>query len=524
MPILYAQPAPPGAIGAAGEAGRAEVMQQNTGLLAEMYMRAAQMRHQQAAAELQMKTASAEGAADRGLRWDLANLDHQLSPRDVFAHDSRMALLQAGAQAESQQINQRARLQAELSELELSQGERLRMQRLTQAKSEIAQALGEGRLTPEEADAALTQLTTGLNPLQMRENQAQLRGIELRNQMMQAEMAQQAQLQQQYGEFRAKGVAGRIGAVPLPHVKAMVEQQLSRQPNWALLPQSIRDKFVHDGVSALGGMLYTMETAPGRTEILDVGGMGGGGAGAGAGRGKAQGAEEPTVNGITFDQWMKYYTAGRQHIDKRITEEQSRTKDGGGQPEITTRDIPRLLADWMKGLPTSPEEFFQQAAQQKPKEPDPLSALFGPQQPQQQAPRGSDAPVPGMGGQAPAPGQAKKPVGPFNPYSARLTPEQKAVVAPIRQLTSQFTTRYETFLDAPQKEQARADLDEAARLLGQYGDVSVMPPEDAERFKLVLIRVQGLEMLAQQREEARRQEQEQRKRKPVTGGLRTVPF
>ena len=81
------------------------------------------------------------------------------------ARDQRMAGI------DSQAAQQHADLQAQLSQTELGQQEQMRLQRLRQARGSV---MANPDLSDEERNALITQIETGLNPLENRQRQSQM--------------------------------------------------------------------------------------------------------------------------------------------------------------------------------------------------------------------------------------------------------------------------------------------------------------------------------------------------------------
>lgn len=120
--------------------------------------------------------------------------------RDQFQAEQQAQRQDQQFQQQSQLADQHANLQAQLSEAQLSQGETLRMQRLTEAMDYVDNdpSLGPIGEDTEDRSAAKLQIRTGLNPLQMRQQRAQALASELQLQ----------QVQQQQGLADAMGIEG----------------------------------------------------------------------------------------------------------------------------------------------------------------------------------------------------------------------------------------------------------------------------------------------------------------------------
>jgi hypothetical protein len=103
---------------------------------------------------------------------------------------------QYAAQVAAQQQQQRFQLQAELQATELTQAEQMRMQRLQHARTAVQADVDAGRLTPEEGADLVTQINTGLNPLQNRQAAAQVRHQEAQDRLLQEQANRQIQLMQ----------------------------------------------------------------------------------------------------------------------------------------------------------------------------------------------------------------------------------------------------------------------------------------------------------------------------------------
>lgn len=111
------------------------------------------------------------------------------------------------AQQRAQEQERGADLQAKLNATQLGQAEQMRMHRLQQAASAIS---ANPDLSDEEKQMLLTQVHTGLNPLQNRHTQSQMYAQQIQSQAMIQQTEQQATLFNQQQEWLARGAQASI--------------------------------------------------------------------------------------------------------------------------------------------------------------------------------------------------------------------------------------------------------------------------------------------------------------------------
>lgn len=123
----------------------------------------------------------------------------------------RMLGLQEGVQArrDVRQVD----LQARLNEITLTQNETLRINKL---KESIARVREDPDLAPHERNALITQLQTGLNPLENRMRESQMIHTNLQSEALFQQTAQSAELFNQRQAHIARGIAGNLQTITDP--------------------------------------------------------------------------------------------------------------------------------------------------------------------------------------------------------------------------------------------------------------------------------------------------------------------
>lgn len=133
------------------------------------------------------------------------------SQRDEFmAWEDRNARAEQ-QQFQAQEAQARHAMQVDMLQQELSQGEKLRLQKLQQAKAYVQEQVDAGQLTASEGADLMTQLNTGINPLVNRQARSQMLHQEMQNKLLQEQAAKQAAMDQMNRSFMAKGFAERVG-------------------------------------------------------------------------------------------------------------------------------------------------------------------------------------------------------------------------------------------------------------------------------------------------------------------------
>lgn len=105
-------------------------------------------------------------------------------------------------------------LQSQLHQTQLNQAETMRMQKLQRQVDYVQEQVGNRTYTQEEGNDMITQLRTGLDPLQERSRRSQMITQQLQQDQMRQQMADQAAIRQRNAEFEAQGIPGRTAIVP----------------------------------------------------------------------------------------------------------------------------------------------------------------------------------------------------------------------------------------------------------------------------------------------------------------------
>lgn len=204
MPIVFAQPQPLDAA-AAFQAGRQQ---------GQLAAGAAAARQQAVLADYFTAAANRDAAhasqnEDRELRASAGNADRAAMLEN--AGRNRLFQLQENEQ-QNQQRQAQMRLHADLQNVELSQTEAVRLQRMRQA---VGAVNADDSLAPDEKASLIQQLQTGINPLQQRVAAARVKQEEVQTQMMLGQAQKVAALQSATGATRA----------------ALFESQVHRRPD-----------------------------------------------------------------------------------------------------------------------------------------------------------------------------------------------------------------------------------------------------------------------------------------------------
>ena len=224
MPIVFQQPEPFApqismAYGAA-EQGRAAQAQ-----MAQLYAAQGQMTHQARQAQADRESAgnaanyrnlqtallaAPEAEVARG-RLQLARQAHQdsLMPTEADAFQAHAAA--ARQQAAFQQQQQMAELEASLQRQALTHREEIRLQ---QQKTALAEVQTDPLLSKEEKQAVSLMLKTGIDPLEVRQRNAQLETRKLQMEQQKQAMAFQTALMEGSGAQMAAAIQKRIVNIP----------------------------------------------------------------------------------------------------------------------------------------------------------------------------------------------------------------------------------------------------------------------------------------------------------------------
>lgn len=157
-----------------------------------------------------------------GRDYQLAALQERQRQMDTF-HQGQLNTQQAGfqQQRDTQQFQQQGQLaeqhgdiQARLNQTMLTQNEQMRMAKMQNAISDVKANPG---LSPDEKANLITQLQTGLNPLQNRHTEAQTLQTQIAAQAQAQQAQQSAQLFNQHQSWLARGIQGQLQTVTDPN-------------------------------------------------------------------------------------------------------------------------------------------------------------------------------------------------------------------------------------------------------------------------------------------------------------------
>ena len=127
------------------------------------------------------------------------------------AREQREQELAQQRQFQAQEMQARHAMQLDLMQQELSQGEKLRLQKLKSAKAHVQEQVESGSLTAQEGADLMTQLDTGINPLVNRQARSAMMHQEVQNKLLMEQAAKQASMDQMNRSFMAKGFGDRVG-------------------------------------------------------------------------------------------------------------------------------------------------------------------------------------------------------------------------------------------------------------------------------------------------------------------------
>lgn len=211
MPISFEpqgpyNPAVSSAYGAAQEYDRlAPLLQQHA--LANQQM---QFQAQQAQAHLAAQ--AVQGAADRQAQADMQAKQLSQRRQEFMASQGVSPRETFQAQAALDQQREHAELQNWLQQREFSNADDMQLRKYNQGVSAVQEGLANGTLTQEQANAALFQLKTHIDPLEMKQKASQQKHLDLQNNMLNQQAAQQALHQEVY----KKVVSGNAEQVKVP--------------------------------------------------------------------------------------------------------------------------------------------------------------------------------------------------------------------------------------------------------------------------------------------------------------------
>ena len=163
--------------------------------------------------QAQLQAGAAQQAAGLQSQRDREQFGYQNAMFERQSQEQeRMLGLQEGIQArrDTRQVD----LQARLNEITLTQGEQIRQNRL---KDSMSRVRSDPTLAPHEREAMITQLQTGLNPLENRAREAQTIQTHLQSQAIFQQNEQSAILFNQRQQHLARGIEGNLQTITDPN-------------------------------------------------------------------------------------------------------------------------------------------------------------------------------------------------------------------------------------------------------------------------------------------------------------------
>jgi hypothetical protein len=315
-----------------------------------------------------------------------------------------------GAQADMNRDRQRFELQAELHGVELSQAERIRLQRL---KNSVGEVMADRTLTEEEKADYVSQIKYNIDPLQRRLAQEKLQQEKIVKESLVENRQAQAALRQQELKFATSTFEERKVYDVDPAVLSQIVADIrTNAPGGQTLPPQELDRMARQEAMRQGlGKAYYQKKA-GEWEPMEDGGAGGS---AGSGK-KSAGADHPS--GLSADQFVTEFDKVVQSVDKKIAE---RDQNGNPvSPQTPEWRMEAIQGDWQARLRTL-EQYRSMGGEKK-------GGAKEYQSPYQKPATPAAAATPGV--------QARTPF----KWNAPEKPEQKAAVKDLDDLRTQLRT------------------------------------------------------------------------------------
>lgn len=427
-------------------------------------------------ARMALEAAQLRGAGGRGAGGGDGDLQDAISRRDEMAFRGAQFAATQGAAAEQFNAavqNQRTemeakfRLQAELNATELSQQERMRLQRMKNAIGEVA---SDASLTSQEKADLILQLKTGINPLEQRIAKAKLAQEEQLKAAMIDQRRADAAMQQEQMKYWTSSLSDRFHFEPDPKQLASIAEDIKNN-----MPGIVPDEVVYSMARQMA-----MQQGLGQTffqkspkEFVPVEGFGGQRA---AGRKGAEGElVHPTgtsvkdfqnrLNRITVEvrRDSRLTRPGETPLDPQVPIYPNLQTEEGVQKEIEKR-MNNL------GLPATYEEFDDQRQQRAVKE--------------YVSPYTRPAPL-GVATTAPStkPGEynplAEKPFKTGLENRHEWSPEQQLKMDNL--LKAGKEVQENQFVSKEEKDWADEHVRQAIELLGKAGSVELIPKLENEK-------------------------------------------
>lgn len=344
---------------------------------------------------------------------------------------ARFDALRANQEGELAMQNQRFQLQAELQQVELSQTERMRLQRLKNAVGEVS---ADPTLTDVEKADLIQQLKFNVDPLQRRLSQERLKQEQMVKESMVEQRRADAALKEEAAKVHASGFDARTHYYVDPQTLAAITEDFKKNtPMSHLIPPAAFEQMARQEAMRQGLGKPFFQQSPGKWEAIGPGAagrdMGGDGDGTGRGTGRG-GTDHPS--GLTAQEYSRLHGDAAHTVDRRIA---AKERDGETvSDEVRQQMIERELEARLGGL----KKYAEQAPQKQQK--------------------GYASPF--------APAAAAKPAGPIAPMEVRT--------AALDRLADRVNV---SALDPQQKAEANGFLKSAQKLIAQYPDPATRPRE-----------------------------------------------
>lgn len=322
-----------------------------------------------------------QGPYDTGIQDAIQFRDTMYDRRDQFnasqGPNARDVYQQTGAETMQRQ---RFELQAQLHDTELSQSERMRLQRL---KNSIGEITSDPTLTDEEKKEYISQIKYNISPLQQRLAQEKLQMDQMVKNSMVDDLNARAKLKEDHAKLNAMTFEDRKFYDVPPEVMAEIIADINKNGGSPLNPKEIEDMARKEAMrQGLGTMMY--QHKPGEWIALEKAESAGKASSSSAAGKNASGSNHPT--GLSASEFRKELN----DIDKIVHGEQSQKNDEGTfvNPQSVDwanerrrqlreeRGVPASFAEYQKMQPAPEKSGYK--SRFKPKEDVALAAAATP--------------------------------------------------------------------------------------------------------------------------------------------------
>lgn len=317
MPIEYESPAP-------------------MGVAASVYSDAARIQQQQQAARFQaeqqmvLSRGGGPNIQDTGLQDAVLHSqqlgDARTTRNMAYTQTPQSEVLRANA-ADRQQA-EHFRLQAELSQVQLTQAEKMRLERL---KNSIGAVSSDATLSDDEKANLVTQLKTGIDPLQQRLNQENVKSQAQLRQQQATDFQMRAALEKQKFDIQGMDPDKRYHFQADPQALAEISADLAASlgDKRKFIPDALFAKMVKDEAVKQGLGHHAYMQPDGKIEVMGKHGDGSGG-------GKAGQFDHPS--GLTPNEYLK----ALHEAERAVMEDSKSTKEHPTIPGTKVQAHPEL--------------------------------------------------------------------------------------------------------------------------------------------------------------------------------------